>query len=35
MSRRVRLLIDECLHASLVKVATDRFIRLTTWHVWA
>ena len=24
MSRRVRLLIDECLHTSLAKVATDR-----------
>ena len=24
MSRRVKLLIDECLHTSLVKVATDR-----------
>ena len=35
MSRTVRLLIDECPHASLVKVATDRFIRLTTRHTWA
>jgi predicted nuclease of predicted toxin-antitoxin system len=25
VSRRVKLLIDECLHTSLVKVATDRF----------
>ncbi len=31
MSRRVKLLIDECLHTSLVKVATDRFYE--AYHV--
>ena len=31
MSRRVRLLIDECLHTSLVKVATDRLYE--AYHV--
>ena len=31
MSRRVKLLIDECLHTSLVKVATDRLYE--TYHV--
>ena len=31
MSRRVRFLIDECLHTSLVKVATDRFYE--AYHV--
>lgn len=31
MSRRVRLLIDECLHTSLVKVATDRLYK--AYHV--
>ena len=31
MSRRVKLLIDECLHTSLVKVATDRLYE--AYHV--
>ncbi|MGA3053209.1 MAG: DUF5615 family PIN-like protein [Candidatus Korobacteraceae bacterium] len=31
MSRRVTLLIDECLHTSLVKVATDRLYE--AYHV--
>jgi len=31
VSRRVRLLIDECLHTSLVKVATDRLYE--AYHV--
>ncbi len=31
MSRRVRLLIDECLHTSLVRVATDRLYE--AYHV--
>ena len=31
MSRRVKLLIDECLHTSLVKVATDR--QYEAYHV--
>ena len=31
MSRRVKFLIDECLHTSLVKVATDRFYE--AYHV--
>ena len=31
MSPRVRLLIDECLHTSLVKVATDRLFE--AYHV--
>ena len=31
MSRRIRLLIDECLHTSLVKVATDRLYE--AYHV--
>ena len=31
MSRRVKLLIDECLHTSLVKIATDRLYE--AYHV--
>ena len=31
MSRRVRLLIDKCLHTSLVRVATDRLYE--AYHV--
>jgi len=31
VSRRVKLLIDECLHTSLVKVATDRLYE--AYHV--
>jgi predicted nuclease of predicted toxin-antitoxin system len=31
VSRRVKLLIDECLHSSLVKVATDRLYE--AYHV--